>query len=782
VIGVTFAAAGWSGAGGEEGQLAQIVVVLVGVAVVLALGAGAIGTIRRRRAKQRVVSVPAMIAAALPAAGPALIPEALRRSLGTVKSTDLDLWSHLEHELDPVELRPQLATDVEVKIFRLRWGNDYAMVANPRKLLHFHLEVWEAEMLERMDGSRTVGEIIVDRLEDDGDLDAAGVTDLVSLLRAEGFLEPEPMNVEEHVRGHMDPSSLARQKLRSFAKTLSIDWRGADRFVRWCYEHMLRWVFTRTGALLTAVIGVAGFAAFIAVERWGRFSLDGANAPLQSLTLIALSFVLTFCHELGHASALVHYGRRVKSAGFMIYFGSPAWFVDASDGLMLDQLPRIVEAGAGPFAELVLSGVAAIALFLFPDSSLAPVLFKFTVLNYFVLFLNLIPLLELDGYFMLADLIQVPDLRERSLQFTQHDLWHKLRTRETFSKQEVGLALYSFLGIAFTIFSFYTAFFFWREIFGGLISSLWNGGAGSRVLLLVLALLVGGPAIRGLIGLLRTIIRRMRTLWLRVKFRIETSWRVEAAELIDALPAFDDLPANVLSDLAGRVRLRAYHAGQPVFRQGDRPAAFYVVRAGEVRVEEEDPDAGDTVVIRTLTRGDSFGELALLQSSPRTATVRAADEVQLFEVEKTTFDRLLADSIHAPQFTLTLQTMAELRDMPAFATLGSEGLSELLVHGSWITAVPGDLLVHQGAPGDAFYAIRSGQARVERDGTVLRDLGPGDHFGEIALLRDVPRTASVTARTPLRAFRLDREGFDHVVREAFGRGALKVPTDRTWQH
>ena len=64
-----------------------------------------------------------------------------------------------------------------------------------------------------------------------------------------------------------------------------------------------------------------------------------------------------------------------------------------------------------------------------------------------------------------------------------------------------GSAFYGIVGIAFTIFSFYTAYFFWQEIFGGLISSLWNGGLGSRILLLLLALVFIGPLIRGLLTL-----------------------------------------------------------------------------------------------------------------------------------------------------------------------------------------------------------------------------------------------------------------------------------------
>ena len=76
--------------------------------------------------------------------------------------------------------------------------------------------------------------------------------------------------------------------------------------------------------------------------------------------------------------------------------------------------------------------------------------------------------------------------------------------------------------------------------------------------------------------------------------------------------------------------------------------------------------------------------------------MRAEGEAELFAVDEATFDRLLADATEAPTFALTLQTLAELREMPAFSTLGTEDLSKLLAHGRWVTAGPGDPLVVQG--------------------------------------------------------------------------------------
>jgi CRP-like cAMP-binding protein/Zn-dependent protease len=693
-------------------------------------------------------------------------------------------WDDLAEKVDPAEFRPKLAPDVEVKQFSLRWGNDYAIVANPRELLHYRLEPGEVELLSLMDGSRTVREIVVERFRESGDLELSGVIDLVRQLRVGNFLETSFVDTAGAVRRALTSDSTTRRMTRQFAKTLSIEWTGAQRLVAWFYGHGLRWFFKRWVAWTVGLIAIAGFAAFVVAYRSGRFGITGASAAAASLVILALNYFLTFTHELAHATVLVHHGRRVKSAGFMIYFGAPAFFVDSSDGLMMERRHRIVQSFAGPYAELIIAGAAAIVVWAFPDSVVAPLLYKFALLNYFVIFLNLVPLLELDGYWILSDMIQVPDLRPMSLQFIRYDLWRKLRVRERFSKQEAGLGLYGTLGVAFTILAVGWSFFFWREIFGGLVAKLWDGGPIGRLLLVALGLFLTGPLLRGLIELIRSLGRKVRALLARIRFRLETSWRVEAAQLIDGLPIFEDLPEDVLSDLAGRVRLRTFPAGKPVIRQGDRAQAFYVVRRGTLQVVDEDRASGDRRVLRVLGPSESFGELGLTDAAPRTATVEVIEEAQLFEIDKSTFERLLADMIHVPQFAPTLEAVAELRALPAFAALEPDELSEILQHGRWMNVAPGEAILEQGEAGDAFYAIGSGQVEVVKDGTPVRTLGPGAHFGEIALLQKVPRTASVVARTPVRAFRLDRDGFDGLMAGAFRKGTLKPSSnvERTWQH
>ncbi|HSJ50983.1 MAG TPA: cyclic nucleotide-binding domain-containing protein [Actinomycetota bacterium] len=702
----------------------------------------------------------------------------------TRPSTRDGIWSSLAGRVEAAGWRPRLAPDVELKEFTLRWGNDYAVIANPRAQLHYRLEPGEIELVKLMDGTRTVKEIVLERFRESGDLELSGVADLVRELREGGFLSEPFVDVTAAVGNALDPAPLARRKAREFVKTLSIDWRGAHRLVEWFYRNGLRVFFVPWVSVPVGLVALGGLAAFVSVYRSGRFSLSGDDAVAATFILLALNYVLTFVHELAHALVLVRHGRRVKSAGFMIYFGSPAFFVDASDALMLGRRQRIAQAFAGPYAELVIAGAASIAVWALPGSPPAAILYKFALLNYFVIFLNLVPLLELDGYFILSDAIQVPDLRPRSLRFIQHDVWRKLRRLERFSRQEIGLGLYAVLGIAFTVLSLYWAAFFWEEVFGGLIRSLWNGGVGTRVLLLALALFVAGPLIRGAISLLRVLVGKGKAIVRAVAFRLQTGWRVEAAAMIDALPVFDDLPEDVLSDLAGRVRLRTYPAGKPVVRQGDRPEAFYVVRRGTLQVLEEDPEAGTERVLRTLGRGESFGELGLLDRAPRTASVRPVEDAQLFEVDGSTFDRLLARNINAPEFAPTLQAAAEVRKIPAFASLGADDLADVVEHGTWLNVGPGEVLIRQGEAGDAFYGLSSGRVEVLEDDRPIGTMGPGEHFGELALLADTPRTATVIARTPGRVFRLDRDAFDRVIASAFRRGTLNpgAAIDRTWQH
>ena len=100
-----------------------------------------------------------------------------------------------------------------------------------------------------------------------------------------------------------------------------------------------------------------------------------------------------------------------------------------------------------------------------------------------------------------------------------------------------------------------------------------------------------------------------------------------------------------------------------------------------------------------------------------------------------------------------------LRELALFAPLELKSL-ELVARRLVRLEIPaGGVVIREGDEGDKFYVIESGRATATYLGEVLSTMGPGEPFGEIALLRDVPRTATVTADEPTVLFALDRQPF-----------------------
>jgi hypothetical protein len=100
-----------------------------------------------------------------------------------------------------------------------------------------------------------------------------------------------------------------------------------------------------------------------------------------------------------------------------------------------------------------------------------------------------------------------------------------------------------------------------------------------------------------------------------------------------------------------------------------------------------------------------------------------------------------------------------LAAIPIFAPLPEPTLERLAAQLETVSAPVGTMVIRQGDAGDKFYVVADGELEVTVDGATTATLGRGDAFGEIALLRDVRRTATVTAKSPVRLLALDREVF-----------------------
>jgi CRP-like cAMP-binding protein len=104
-------------------------------------------------------------------------------------------------------------------------------------------------------------------------------------------------------------------------------------------------------------------------------------------------------------------------------------------------------------------------------------------------------------------------------------------------------------------------------------------------------------------------------------------------------------------------------------------------------------------------------------------------------------------------------TLALFRRLSIFAPLSAPAIERVMAHLVPVELTPGEVLIREGEEGDRFYVIVEGDVAVSRDGVHVVDRHPGEHIGEIALVRNVPRTATVTAIGPVRLLALSREPF-----------------------
>jgi CRP-like cAMP-binding protein len=102
---------------------------------------------------------------------------------------------------------------------------------------------------------------------------------------------------------------------------------------------------------------------------------------------------------------------------------------------------------------------------------------------------------------------------------------------------------------------------------------------------------------------------------------------------------------------------------------------------------------------------------------------------------------------------------------PLFSGCSKKELRLIATLADEIDLRAGKELMRQGAPGREFFVLVEGTVDVVRDGKRITTLGPGDFFGELALVSDVPRTASVTAATPIRALVVSSRDFRRLLHD-----------------
>jgi cAMP-dependent protein kinase regulator len=252
---------------------------------------------------------------------------------------------------------------------------------------------------------------------------------------------------------------------------------------------------------------------------------------------------------------------------------------------------------------------------------------------------------------------------------------------------------------------------------------------------------------------------------------------VPRAQAVDSVagtaPAGGEAPlrASLLSRLGTREFLsmletlqpRIFQPGESIVEEGQPGSSMFAIVEGSVEVVRT-LKSGRRRTVAFMGEGDFFGEMSLLASTPRFATVKAFERTAVLELTREQLEQLLErhPSVEDVLQGFHRERLLEdvLRGNPLFRSLSAEQREALARDFQICTRQQGTVLLEQGKEVDALYLLLRGRCQVlhrHPDGsqTPLRTLGEGDMFGEIALMLGLPATATVCADSPCILLRLD---------------------------
>jgi len=212
-----------------------------------------------------------------------------------------------------------------------------------------------------------------------------------------------------------------------------------------------------------------------------------------------------------------------------------------------------------------------------------------------------------------------------------------------------------------------------------------------------------------------------------------------------SIPIFSELNQLLLREAMLDSSVHRFSEGEVIFERNDYSNTFHTILSGNVCIQI-DPD--DSTQVVSLDEGDFFGEMGLISGRRRTATVMAASDCIVFETPRRTMLKLIQS---VPSVRRTLDSAAILRQIQTHLAPGvSEDLLKPILDAAEIQEYKaGQPIFSEGDPGEDMHLIRNGSVTVSRRiggrDVVLNYVPSGNYIGEMSLLSDLPRSATVKA-------------------------------------
>lgn len=224
---------------------------------------------------------------------------------------------------------------------------------------------------------------------------------------------------------------------------------------------------------------------------------------------------------------------------------------------------------------------------------------------------------------------------------------------------------------------------------------------------------------------------------------------------------FNSLDKRDLETIIDACEKKQYKEGEYVIKEGENGDELFIIESGELNCVKGNPP----IYLKTYYTGESFGELALLYNNPRAATIIAKTNCVLWALDRATFTNIVRDS--AVKNREKIKNCLE--NVEILKTVKSDELYAITEAVKKEKVKKGTYIINQGESGNKFYILDEGEAvaiKISNPGDIPKEVkrySSGGYFGELALLKNEPRAASVKALTDCFLLSLDRPSFKRLL-------------------
>lgn len=229
---------------------------------------------------------------------------------------------------------------------------------------------------------------------------------------------------------------------------------------------------------------------------------------------------------------------------------------------------------------------------------------------------------------------------------------------------------------------------------------------------------------------------------------------------------FSGLDANEMNVVVDAMEEKKCFKNEQVIKEGDEGDCLYVVGQGTLSCTKIFKGNSDPTFLKQYQPGEAFGELALLYNAPRAATITSDAESILYVLDRATFNHIVKDAAirKKEKYEVFLKTVKLLETLDDYER---SQISEAFKDAKFKV---GDKIITEGqSDATVMFFLVQGEAYAEKvleEGAAPKEVKQykeGDYFGELALLRNEPRAATIIARTECQCVTVDRYAFKRML-------------------